>query len=420
MAETAGLDLHVDIYEPRDFSRPGPSACNMCGGIVSESLVQLLATEGINLPATVVQRGLDSYMLHTETGSVRIETPLHEKRIAAVHRGAGPRDLKERKWESFDGYLQKLAVEKGANLIRARVDGVSWADARPQLASQDGSPELYDLVVVAVGINSTSLKLFQASALDYQPPQTTKTFIREYYLGEEAVGRYLGSSMHVFLLDMPGLEFAALIPKGDYVTMCLLGDALDRKLFEAFINSPEVKRCMPPEWGADEFGCQCAPRINIRGAPQPFADRIVFIGDTGETRLYKDGIGAAYRTAKAAATTAVLEGISAGDFWRHYRPTCRTIGIDNVIGKVIFGVTNQIRKRRFSRRAVLRMVFREQQEEHRRPRMSLVLWDMFTGSAPYREILLRTLQPVFLASFLWHNVVSALASMRIVSEPMGD
>lgn len=41
------LDLHVDIYEPRDFTKPGPAGCNMCGGIVSESLVQALAVEGV-------------------------------------------------------------------------------------------------------------------------------------------------------------------------------------------------------------------------------------------------------------------------------------------------------------------------------------------------------------------------------------
>ena len=54
MAERVGIDLHVDIYEPRDFSRPGPVGCNMCGGVVSESMVQLLSAEGIKLPATKV------------------------------------------------------------------------------------------------------------------------------------------------------------------------------------------------------------------------------------------------------------------------------------------------------------------------------------------------------------------------------
>jgi flavin-dependent dehydrogenase len=73
MAERIGMDLAVDIYEPRDFTKPAPQGCNMCGGIISESLVQLLATEGINLPSSVVQRGIDSYVLHMDVGTVRIE-----------------------------------------------------------------------------------------------------------------------------------------------------------------------------------------------------------------------------------------------------------------------------------------------------------------------------------------------------------
>ena len=70
-----GIDVRVDLNDPRGFSVPGPTGCNMCGGILSESLVQTLAADGINLPPPVVQRGIDSYDLHTDMGSVRIETP---------------------------------------------------------------------------------------------------------------------------------------------------------------------------------------------------------------------------------------------------------------------------------------------------------------------------------------------------------
>ena len=90
-AANVGIELEVDLYEPRKYTAIGPGSCNHCGGIVSESLVQLLATEGINLPSHVVRRGIDAYVLHTDLGSVQLETPFHEKRIAAVYRGAGPR-----------------------------------------------------------------------------------------------------------------------------------------------------------------------------------------------------------------------------------------------------------------------------------------------------------------------------------------
>jgi 2-polyprenyl-6-methoxyphenol hydroxylase-like FAD-dependent oxidoreductase len=124
IAERVGLHHSVDIYEPKDFTAWGPGGCNNCGGIISEGLVQMLALEGINLSPTVVQRR--SYVLHTDLGSVRIAGAANEKRIASVHRGAGPRGAQGGQWESFDGHLLGLARTKGANVVSARVDDVTW------------------------------------------------------------------------------------------------------------------------------------------------------------------------------------------------------------------------------------------------------------------------------------------------------
>jgi len=407
MAERVGLNIYVDIYEPRNFNIPGPSGCNMCAGIISETLVQYLATEGINLPPTVVERGIDSYVLHMDAGSTRIETALHEKRIGSVHRGLGPRDLREIKWESFDNYLLTLASDRGAQVIRERVVEVGRTDGQLHLKTRNSPPVSYDLMAVAVGVNTAALRMFENLGFDFKPPETTKCLLREYYLGQAAVEKHLGSSMHTFLLNIPRLEFAALIPKGDYVALALVGENIDQDLLQTFLNDPVVKQCLPPDFPFDQIACWCAPRINVKGGTPPFDDRIVFIGDSGVTRLYKDGIGAAYRTAKAAATTAIFEGISAGDFKRHYWPTCRAMETDNFIGKAIFSVVRHMQKRAFARRAILHMVSGEQQGQASPEQgMSLVLWDMFTGSAPYREIFLRMLHPTFWVRFLWELLVS--------------
>lgn len=407
IAERLGIELNVDIYESRDFSRPAPGGCNMCGGIISESLVQNFAADGINLPTTVVQRGINSYVLHMDVGSVRIDTPLQEKRIAAVSRGSGPRDIKEIKWKSFDGYLQKLALDKGAKLIQERVSAVDINGGHPQLKTRKSPARLYDLLCVAVGVNSPSAKLFEKLNIGYQTPEATKTFICEYYFGEEVIREVLGSSMHVFLLDIPRLEFAAIIPKGDYVTVCMLGDDIDDDLVQSFLNSEVVNNCMPPGWQAETRSCRCLPRINVKGAEQPYCDRVVFIGDCGVTRLYKDGIGAAYRTAKAAATTAILQGVSAGDFEEYFMPTCKAISRDNAIGRLHFLVTGQIKGLRFARGGLLRMTTNEQEKEGNQRYMSMVMWDMFTGSAPYQEILMRTLHPAFLINFIG-SIITAI------------
>ena len=136
-------------------------------------------------------------------------------------------------------------------------------------------------------------------------------------------------------------------------------------------------------------------------------DRVVLLGDCGATRLYKDGIGAAYRTAKAAARTAVFSGISAENFQRHYWPVYRSIARDNRFGWLIFAVVHQIKAFAPLLRGVMAMSAREQAHAGTARRMSIVLWDMFTGSAPYREIFLRTLDPRFLGRFMWESALAA-------------
>lgn len=409
LANRVGLHLEVDCYEFRDFSSPGPGTCNMCAGVVSESLVQHLAVEGINLPSSVVQRGIDSYVLHTDRGSVKLETPPGEKRIAAVHRGPGPRDISSVKWESLDGYLQRLAVEKGVRSVKARVAQVSRSGDRLELRTREGSTRSYDLVAVASGINTATLRLFEGLGIDYRSPATTQASISEYRLGAEGVERWLGASMHVFLLDIPRLSFAAIIPKGDYVTTCLLGENVDRDLVRAFLSTPPVRDCFPPDWQWDHPSCNCSPRINISGALHPYADGLLFIGDSGVTRLYKDGIGAAYRLAKAAANAAVFHGISREALRAHYWPACRLIARDNTIGKFLFFIEKRLQKWGPARQAIMRMAAAEQLAPSDRV-MSSVLWDMFTGSAPYQEILERTLRPSFLGQLTRHLAASVIPS----------
>ena len=80
-------------------------------------------------------------------------------------------------------------------------------------------------------------------------------------------------------------------------------------IVDDFFANPAVRGCFPEGWAPTEGACHCAPKINLREAEHPFLDRVVLIGDCGATRLYKDGIGAAYRTAKASAATAICNRV---------------------------------------------------------------------------------------------------------------
>ena len=404
-AQRVGIDINIDIYEAKDFTCAGPSGCNHCGGIVSESLVQMLSTEGIVLPANVIQKGIETYTLHLESGTTVIETPLQEQRIAAVYRGFGPKGAHEDDQESFDNFLLNLCEQKGAHVYKDKVTKLNRTADGVFLKSLKNDEKQYDLVVGAAGLNPKTLALFKSICPAYLSPETTKTHICEFYLDPEIVDKYFGNSMHVFLLDVPNIKFGALIPKGHYVTLVLLGNDINREVVNGFLETKEVKACFPPDIDLKKIiPCFCFPTINIKPAKSAYADRVILIGDSSSSKLYKNGIGSAYITAKAAAKTAIFEGISEKDFKKNYQKVCNELNLDNNIGKGIFTLTTLIQKSPMLKKGLYKMVENEQTKNSEKRRMSSILWDTFTGSAPYTDILKRGLNPLVGSNLILHTI----------------
>lgn len=406
LADLIDLDLDVDIYEPKDFRNAGPKGCNGCAGIISESLVQSLAVEGLALPTDVVQRGIESYVVHTKENIVGIETPVGEKRIAAVHRGTGPLGEAVDGLKSFDGFLLDNAIRAGASHLPLPVIRVSETTHRPVVSTAEGDLE-YDMVAVCLGVNSQLMKDIAGDLPGFKPATSTKTHIREYYLGRDLIRELLGDSMHVFLLNIPRIEFAALVPKGEHATLCVLGDDIDEDVIDELLATPQVKELIP-EHMEPKGSCRCSPSINVGAAPQPFRDRMVFIGDCGASRLYKDGIGAAYRTSKAAASTALFHGVSKDHFTKGFAKACNRLESDNRVGRLVFAVNGILQRFRLTRKGIMTMVRKEQHETNSNQYMSPVLWDTFTGSGSYKSILRRTVRP----RFLWSLARSTMAPGR--------
>jgi flavin-dependent dehydrogenase len=385
MAKMVGKKLNITIFEPKDFTKDGPGGCNRCGGIISELLVQNLAVEGINLPDSIVQRGINSYKLHTDHGSVYIATPSLEKTIATVYRGGGPKGIIGKDKESFDYFLLGLAVEEGAVHSPVRVDRIEYKNKRPVLFSREDKIYDADLVVGAFGINSTTAKIFEDIGFGYKNPVTVTAAIAEIGLDKNILSEYFGNSVQLFLLPIKDMKFAAMIPKGTYVTVCILGQNVNTHTVNNFLDNPVVKSVLP-NLMTKKPDCFCLPKMNI-GAPRiPFTDRIVMCGDAGSTRLFKDGIGAAYIMGKAAAKTAVFQGVSAQHFQKEYYPVYKSIIIDNWFGKILFAITDLHRNYKILSKGMLDVVRKEQQNPVKPKRLSSVLWGMFTGNERYKNL----------------------------------
>ncbi len=385
LAKMVDKELNVTIFEPKDFTRDGPGGCNRCGGIISELLVQNLAVEGINLPDSVVQRGIHSYRLHTTQGRVDIATPAFEKTIATVYRGGGPKGIIGADIESFDHFLLDLAVKEGAVHNPLKIDRIDYRNQKPVLSSQSQEIMESDLVVGAFGVNTKTTSVFEEIGFGYEKPRVITTAIAEISADKEILAEYFGNSIHLFLLPMKGVKFAAMIPKGSYVTLCILGTEMNIKKVDDFLSHPVVKEFLP-EAHQYEIGCRCLPKMNVAAPRKPYADRVVICGDAGSTRLFKDGLGAAYLMGKAAAKTAVLKGVSKEHFRKDYYPVYKSIIVDNRYGKYLYGITDLYRKYRILTKGMIAVVEEEQKEPDNAKRLSSILWDMFTGNERYKNI----------------------------------
>ncbi|MEI6414510.1 MAG: hypothetical protein WCP34_09650 [Pseudomonadota bacterium] len=399
LAHRLDLEFQVDIYEQKQFSGLGAKGCNHCGGLISESLIQALATDGINIPSNIFLSTIDRYVLHSGEGDFAIKSVVDEMRIATVYRGGGPKKMGTdgsslHLLQSFDGFLLSLAVAKGARHIQEQVIDIAYQEGFPQVATKSGRTERYDLLVGAIGVNASGPALFQKAGFGYKPPRTVRAYIMELYLGKDLVKQYTGNAMHILMLDLPGVKQAAVIPKNNFMTICLVGEKIAKEEIEKFMEHPKVKKFIPNDFKHSEISCHCFPKLAIGVPRHPFNDRIVLVGDCCISRLYKDGIGSAYRMARACASVVVFRGISKQDFKKYYWPICMETAEDNRIGHFIFWLADFFKKSRFIQHVVF-YLFREKSVlKPYRHAMSERIWNVFTGSSSYKDILFRFVLPL--------------------------
>jgi flavin-dependent dehydrogenase len=373
-AAISNLNLEVIIFEARDFNRPGPGGCNKCAGILSSTLVRDLEKLDLHLPPEVIQSEINAYVLHLGGAELLIRRPDPFRRIISIYRGGGPRLGNPPLAHSFDGWLLEQARSRGASVRRARVQTIR-PGVFPVLATAREEIQA-DLVVLATGVNSRAPL---DPAWGYRPPRTE-------VMAQDEVSMPAGlldDSAHIFIDHPPGLIFGGLIPKGRYANISLLGRNLPPDAVGEFLEGHGLTTLFPD--GAPVL-CGCTPRVPVSAAPLCFADRLVVVGDAAVTRLYKDGIGAAFKTAEAAARTAIERGVARQDFASGYYPTCRRIAADNRYGQLLFSLWSLRQQSLFLWNTWQHTILAEAARPQTSQIHTLALWGMFTGDDSYRRI----------------------------------
>lgn len=402
-AATRGLRLRSLLFDGKSFLHEGPRGCNMCAGVISWNLVQRIGDLGLKLPQDRVQRLIRSYVFHTKEGSHSVIPPPGRGPIPVVFRGNGPRFSEETKRISFDDFLLEQALERGTEIIRSHVTSLSLSanpDERPRVHWKEGSIEA-DLVVVACGVGSSFARGLSERSTGYVFPRCIHAFQAELDLGDVAVCKYLGDSIHVFSLGIRGIRFAAMTPKSRFVTVSLVGDRdLNRDHLETFLGTPTVRQLLPPGWKLPKRYCYCRPRLPVTGARGFYGHRLVFVGDASVTRYYKNGIDSAFRTARYAVQAAFDHGLSSRALRKHFSiPVKREFGRENLYARILFHLNDFVAARRFWVRGHLYFV-RERPRGRIAQTLHYMTWSLFTGDARYRDIFWYGTRPRFLLGML--------------------
>ena len=413
-AKRLGRNIEVVIIEKRGPTDPCSEdfqcrGCNFCAGLISPRLNKILDDHGLVVPEEIIQGRIDYVWIQGQWKNIRLRVP-KEMRMYSVFRGSLPGRRSGRP-AGFDGFLLGAAVKEGASILYGEVQAVSYTPSgMPSLTvgAQSGAKVSVDasFVTFATGINAhcghdyrddpliASLQLLNPS---FVPARTRKAFIFELDVGEDDLQRHLNREIYFVEYGSRdlNLEHAALIPKGRFLTVALIGKCVDdadlpregRQTARDFLTLPQIDRIFPGIASAS-ITCACVPRMTVTTAGSPFADRSAFVGDAVGSRLNKDGLYSAYTTATQLAETVLVNGIDKQALVRGYGKTIKWLAADNRSGRMVFGLSRVA----FTRPLVSRIVYQafatecKVREERSRP-LSKVLWKIASGTADYQEVL---------------------------------
>ena len=413
-AQRLRRNIEVVIVEKRGPTDPCSEdfqcrGCNFCAGLISPRLNKILDDHGLAVPEEIVQGRIDYVWIQGQWKNFRLRVP-HDMRMYSVFRGSLPGRRSGRP-TGFDGFLLGAASKEGARILYGEVQAVSYnSSGIPSLTvrEQSGAKVSFDssFVTFATGINAHCghdyrddplIASLQRLIPSFVPARTRKTFIFELDVGEDYLQRHLNHEIYFVEYGSRdlNLEHAALIPKGRFLTVALIGKCVDeadlpragRQTARDFLTLPQIDRIFPGIAQAP-ITCACVPRMTVTTAGSPFADRCAFIGDAVGSRLNKDGLYSAYTTAAQLAETVLVNGIDKQALAWGYGKTVNWLAADNRFGRMVFGLSRVA----FTRPLVSRIVYQafatecKVREQRSRP-LSKVLWKIASGTADYQEVL---------------------------------
>lgn len=374
-----GRELHVTVVEGKQFV--GEHHYNQCTGVLAPPIMDLLEDElCIPFPNHLSRTAITGYVLHTSKREIILDD--EAERSVALRR------------VQFDAYMLEASRERGAKVLPARATGLEF-HADGVVVFTESAPLEADVLIGAFGLDEGTAAIF-GQATGYRSPPVLSSVVTKYHPGETGMHQF-GNRIHAFLPATPRVEFGAIAPKGNHLTINIAGAGVDARLMDAYLAQADVRRVLPNLESAgrvDSGDLRYFKGHFPRGlARNSIGDRFVMVGDAaGLVRAFKGkGVTSAVQTGIRAARTILHQGISSLAF-QTYRVANRDITDDLPYGQVM---------RRFtilaSRLGLMDAILKAAERD---ASLRQALFDAVSANRPYRDVLCQAITPASIRAVL--------------------
>ncbi len=368
-AEKIGKEIRVLIFEQKRFKER--RQYNQCIGVLSPPLEDILRDQlGLELPEAMLRKKIEGYHLHSDRMSLALDGKEHGTTYAVSR-------------SEFDEFLFDQAVSAGVEINHSRITGLE-VSAREVLVYSEGQNCRAAVVVGAFGLDDGTACVFE-QATPYRHPDFLNTIITRLYPEPDFL-ESMGPWIHAFLVSRKGMEFGAVTPKHDHLSINIAGRRVASPIMLEFLRSTPVQRLLPEKTHKEKPLNFFKGKFPISPAGNLFGDRYVTIGDAaGLIRPFKGkGINSACLTGICAARCMLNFGVSREAFQNYIRD-CEELTADLWYGRMIRLLTNLSTRYGFMDH-ILKIAERD-------PLFMEALFNIVSGELPYRQILKNTLSP---------------------------
>ncbi|MBF0441097.1 MAG: hypothetical protein HQK54_04265 [Oligoflexales bacterium] len=388
-----GLEFEIIVFDIAETPK-GQIYCKGCAGILSSRLQRGLQELNIELDRSVIQEEIVSYVVHVPGAAFIVNKPLSEQSVLSVYRGSHPCTKRDDIPNSLDNFFRNTVRSRGIKVLN---EHVHYVEDRPSpIVVTENNVYEAALIVLAIGVNGANGPNF---LYGYRYPNVVQMLQAEIPRASE----WPTSKVIVFFNKPREVSFAAMTPKNNYAVVSVLPRQGRRvKTIKEFLEKDmgRLKQYYPK---VPHFLCHCKPLIPVGMAKKYYGRNWVTVGDALTCRLYKDGIGSAYRTARKAMEVAIIHGVSRRSFRKYYVPYCRKIAFDNIIGHILFLFIMIVTRIPLLTRVLARCIELEDKNENggsvENEHFKQILWALLTGALSYRKIFMRLMSPLSVSIF---------------------